>query len=327
MLNLLAGISPLELLSAALLGMAVIGCFWLPVVGRWQPSAMTARGGGVRGSLAARLERLAGPTRQSFWEDQLRRAAIPLRPGELYGLALLICAASTVLLNTWLGYPLLSLGGGLALGAVPLYLVLRRANQQERAFLDLLKSTCMMLAGAALSGASPERLLVLLSRANPPLGDYFSQIVQQVPSLGRLEAVNAVAAKPHPPQLDTLLQVFQLYFSPGAGGSVAGQFRAVAEDIALDIRLSDTFRIKLERIRYQYWLVIGLAGVLLLDLRLQEPEIAHEFLASLVGQVYLLVLASFALLMGWGLRRLTRLPGISHQERRRDAAQGKGGIS
>lgn len=314
-----------QLLLAGLVGLLILLLGLLPMIWRDSGGGNRGRSGGsLRYSLAARLERLAGPTRLKFWQDQLFRAEVPLQPGELYGLACFIALLGTILLVAWFGYPLLALGGGMLLGAIPFYLVLRRANQQEREFLDLLKSTCMMLSGAALSGASPERLLGLLARSRPPIKGYFAQIVEQVPNKGHLGAIDEVADGPHPPQLNALLNVFRLYFAEGGGGPVAGQLRAAAEDITLRIRLADTFRIKLERIQTQFWLVIGVALFVFFDLCFQEPEIGRLLLSSWVGQVYLLVLASFALLMGWGLRRFTRLPGDRRPQRRSKRAS-KGG--
>jgi Flp pilus assembly protein TadB len=321
----LASSATLELLSALLLGGWLVVVLLLPLFWRRARGKKNANKDTARGRLAARLEGIAGPTRLASWQDQLQRAGVPLRPGELYGLALLVAAIGTVLLDAWLGYPLLALAGGLALSTLPFWLVLRRANRQEHAFLHTLQSTCRMLAGAALSGSRPERLLVLLSETPAPLGIYFQEIVQRVPSIGHLAAIEEAAARPHPPQLGALFHVFRLYFVPGGGGALSGQLTAVAEDIALSLRLSDDFRIKLERISYQYWLVIGIAGFVLLYLRFAEPGIATLFLSSIIGQVYLLVLASFALLMGRLLKRLTRLPGQPQAPRHHSGVASKGG--
>ncbi len=249
---------------------------------------------------------LIGQARYLFWEDQLRLAAMPFFPAELYGTSAGLAIATASLLATLLGYPLLAIFLGVVVAWMPFLLVRWRAQSNRRLLTLQVEAMCLDLAGAAEGGASKMQLLEQAAESEPPLGLYFSEVLterdQGVSSIDSLENLRRRAQHR---QMEGLIQSLQIHFERGA--PIAPLLREAAEDIRIEDELIVEIQTKLEQPRVQFWFVCLLSIPVLLYMRWEDPVAVDGLLGTALGQIYYVTLWVIALLLYLLVSRLTRI--------------------
>jgi Flp pilus assembly protein TadB len=247
-----------------------------------------------------------GQRRFHYWEEQLRLAGAPFRSAELYGVALGLGIAAAALLQTVLGYVLLSLFLGGVAAVSPFLFVRWRAQQNARLLTLQIEAMCLDLAGAAEGGATKMQLLEQAAEAEAPLGALFAGVLaERDQGVSSIDALEHLRQRAQHPQIEGLIQALQIHFERGA--PIAPLLREAATDIRIEDELIVEIQTRLEQPRVQFWFVCLLSIPVLLYMRWQDPVAVDGLLGNPIGQIYYLSLWGVALCLYLLVRRLTRI--------------------
>lgn len=247
-----------------------------------------------------------GHKRFFFWEDQLRLAAMPFYPAELYGVSAALAIVTAVLLTALLGYPLLAVFLGVVVAWMPFLLVRWRAQSNRRLLTLQIESMCLDLAGAAEGGASKMQLLEQAAESEPPLGFYFSEVLaERDQGVSSIDSLENLRSRVQHRQMEGLIQALQIHFERGA--PIAPLLREAADDIRIEDELIVEIQTKLEQPRVQFWFVCLLSIPVLLYMRWEDPVAVDGLLGTTIGQIYYISLWIIALLLYLLVSRITRM--------------------
>lgn len=287
--------------------------FWLPSLISSSSSAADKSGGRASRfpGLNAWLIRwpAIGQSRFAFWEEQLRLANAPLRPAELYLIALGLGIAGFLLMEFFMGYVLLSVFlGGVAV-SIPFLLIRRRAQRNHRLIALQVESLCQDLAAAAEAGASRMQLLEQAAEVEPPLGNLFARVLVEVDQgVSSVDALERLRAREQHPQINRFIHALQLHFERGA--PIAQLLRQTSEEMRVEEELVLEMQTRLEQPRFQFWIVCLLSIPMLLYFRWQDPSAVNALFGSLAGQLYYMALWGITLFIYYIVKRLTRIEGL-----------------
>jgi Flp pilus assembly protein TadB len=247
-----------------------------------------------------------GQRRFHYWEEQLRLARAPFRSAELYGMALALGIVGAALLQTILGYVLLSLFLGGVAAISPFLFIRWRAQQNARLLTLQIEAMCLDLAGAAEGGANKMQLLEQAAEAEAPLGTLFAGVLaERDQGVSSIDALEHLRQRAQHPQIEGLIQALQIHFERGA--PIAPLLREAATDIRIEDELIVEIQTRLEQPRVQFWFVCLLSIPVLLYMRWQDPVAVDGLLGNPIGQIYYLSLWGVALCLYLLVRSLTRI--------------------
>lgn len=247
-----------------------------------------------------------GSSRFRLWEERLRLAGAPFTPAELYAVALGLSIAGFALLQSALGYTLLSIFLGVIAAVMPFQFINWRAQRNRRLLNLQIEALCLDLAGAAESGFSKMQLLEQAAEAEAPLGPYFAEVLaERDQGVSSLDALENLQRRLSHPQINGLIQALQIHFERGA--PVAPLLRAAAEEIRIEDELIIELQTRLEQPRVQFWFVCLLSIPVLLYMRWQDPTAVDGLLGNPIGQIYYLILWGLALFLYFIVRTITNI--------------------
>jgi Flp pilus assembly protein TadB len=263
-------------------------------------------GRGVRGRVNRHLAALFGSI-HSRETEQLRQADVHLYPADLWALSLGLAIGGVLGVNLAFGYGIVAWLVGGALGYIPFWWLRQRVLHREREFMTLVRSWSILLAGAAQTGWSGQALLEFAAFGPEPFGGYFREVVVAIRGgEDSLQALEALAQRPHPTVLNDVIAAFRLHFE--TDGPIAGLLKRAAMNIQRSIEREGKMRLRLQGLVSQYWLVCSISVLLLVVARLEEPAAVDAFLGTTLGQLVYLAAWIPVLIVGYVIRRLSRLP-------------------
>lgn len=242
-----------------------------------------------------RHERGVGPNRRA-WNERLLRHR---RPAGAAAVALIVTVVTRI--------PVLGVVVAVSVWLVPWIIAGSRQRAWQRQTLEathawLLQVRTVLAAGTALEQAIVET--AQLEPAHSPLAAATERLVVRMGALGPTQALRAFATEADNHVADAAVTVFVDALSERNVG-VVDALDGLLEWAEQDVRQQRDIDARLQSVRTQRWMIIGIFGALAVYFTAANPTLMSVYTTAL-GQLVLAAILAVVALCLWGLERMSR---------------------